>query len=118
MLLAVLLVPAVNALHTGLLGSSIHASSGNDHYRILSRMESVLAESFADLESAAAGASIPSSYSDAAGPVDRIVVFIAGYDADNADADGDPFTGADSDILWVRVAVEGSAQSLESLTSP
>lgn len=117
-LLAALLVPAVNALHTGLLGSSVHADLGRNHYRLLSRMESVLTEPFASLEAAAAGATVPSSYSDAAGPADRILVYIAGYDADNADADGDPFTGADSDLLWIRVAVDGSTQVIDSLTTP
>ena len=117
-LLAILLVPAVSALHAGLHGSTVHGDIARDHYRLLSRMESVLAESFADLEAAVAGPNVPSSYSDAAGPADRIVVFIAGYDADDADGDGDPFTGPDSDILWIRVAVDGSVQALESLTSP
>ena len=117
-LLAALLVPAVNALHTGLLGTSVHADIGRNHYRLVSRMESVLAESFASLEAATAGATVPSIYSDTFGPADRIVVYIAGYDADNADADGDPFTGVDSDLLWIRVAVEGSTQAIESLTMP
>ena len=81
-------------------------------------MESVLAEPFTNLETAAAGNAAPSSYSDAAGGGDRIVVFIAGYDADDADGDGDPFTGVDTDILWVRVAVEGSGQFLDSLKTP
>lgn len=117
-LLAALLVPAVNALHTGLLGSGVHADLSRNHYRLLSRMESVLTEPFAILEAAAAGVTVPSSYSDAAGPADRILVYIAGYDADNADADGDPFTGPDSDILWIRVAVDGSTQAIDSLTTP
>lgn len=117
-LLAALLVPAVNALYTGMLGSTVHTDLGRNHYRLVSRMESVLAEPFPSLEAAAAGSTVPSSYSDAAGPADRLLVYIAGYDADNADADGDPFTGPDSDILWVRVAVDESTQAIESLTTP
>ncbi|MDX1516081.1 MAG: prepilin-type N-terminal cleavage/methylation domain-containing protein [Woeseiaceae bacterium] len=116
-LLAVLLIPAVTAIHTGLLGSQVHSDTGRNHYRLLSRLETVLAESFDELEAAAAGPTVASSYSDAAGPSDRILVYIAGYDADNADADNDPFTGPDPDILWLRVAVEGSAASLDSLTT-
>ena len=116
-LLALLLVPAVTAIHTGWLGSQVHADIGRNHYRLVSRLEAVLAESFSDLEAAAAGPAVPSSYSDAAGPPDRVLVFIAGYDADNADADDDPFTGADPDILWLSVAVEGSIRRLDSLTT-
>ena len=57
-------------------------------------------------------------------------MFIALYDADNSDGDGDVFTvldpNADKDndpytgyegLLWVRVDVEGSVTSLESLTA-
>lgn len=117
LLLAVLLVPAVNALHTGFVGSTVHLETSEHHYRLLSRMETVLAETFANLEAAAAGSSVPSGYSDPVGSADRILVFIAGYDADDADNDGDPFTGADADILWVRVAIDGSVQAIDSLTT-
>lgn len=116
-LLAVLLVPAVSALHSGFVGAQAHADYSRDHYRLVSRLETVLAESYASLETAITGPSIPSSYSDAAGPPDRVLVYIAAYDADNADADGDPFTGTDADVLWVRVAIEGSVQNLDTLTS-
>ena len=116
-LLAVLLVPAIGALHTGLSGSGIHADIGRDHYRLVSRLETVLAESFTDLEAAAAGPATPSSYSDPAGPPDRLLVYIAAFDADNADVDNDPFTGTDSDVLWIRVVVEGSVMGLGTLTA-
>lgn len=117
LLLAVLLVPALHALHTGFIGVAIHGDYSRDHYRLVSRIETVLSESFNSLEAAAAGPSTPSSYSDAAGPPDRVLVYIAAYDADNLDTDDDPFTGADSDVLWVRVAIDGSVQDLESLAT-
>jgi hypothetical protein len=96
-------------------------------------MEEVLAEPYGTLLGAAAAAgseSTPSSYSDPAGPMDRRLVFIALYDATNADGDGNVFTVPDpdldgdgnpytgyADLLWLRVEVEGSITSLESLVA-
>lgn len=116
-LLAVLMVPAIHALHTGFVGAEVHADYSRNHYRLVSRIETVLSESFSSLEAAASGPSTPASYSDAAGPPDRILVYVAAYDADNADTDNDPFTGTDPDVLWVRVAIEGSVQDLVSLAT-
>lgn len=113
--LAVLLVPAVTALNDGLAGTAVQNSIDRDHYRLLSRMESVLAEGYADLEAAVAGTTVPTTYSDDAGTPERLLVYIAGYDADDADGDGDPFTGADDGILWIRAEIEGSSRSLDSL---
>lgn len=134
MLIVITLAPAVEALHTGILGSAVLESSSNEHYAVLARMEEVLAEPYGTLTGAAAAAgssSTPSSYSDASGPPDRRLVFIALYDADNADGDGnvftvpdpnldgdnDPYTGY-TGLLWLRVEVEGSVTSLESLVAP
>lgn len=114
-LLAVLLVPAVSAINDGLAGTTVQNAIDRDHYRLLSRMETVLAETYTDLEAAAAGSTVPSTYSDDAGTPERLLVFIAGYDADDADGDGDPFTDADEGILWIRAEIEGSSRALESL---
>lgn len=131
LLIMIALVPAVEALHTGLLGREVFESSASEHYTVLSRMEELLAEPYGALTSAAAAAgsqSTVSSYSDASGQPDRRLVFIALYDANNADGDGnlfsvlddnldgdnDPYTGYD-ELLWVRVEVEGSNTALESL---
>ncbi|MGI9234192.1 MAG: prepilin-type N-terminal cleavage/methylation domain-containing protein [Woeseiaceae bacterium] len=116
-LLAVLLVPALHALHTGFVGAAVQTDHSRDHYRLVARIETVLADSYTNLEIAAAGPATPSSYSDAAGPADRILVFVAPYDADDADTDADPFTGADDGVLWVRVAIEGSVLDLVSLAT-
>lgn len=134
MLIVIALIPAVEALHSGMLGSTILETSSNEHYAALARMEETLAETFAALTSAAAVAgskSTPSSYSDAAGAPGRRLVFIALYDADNDDGDGDVFTVPDPNfdgdnnpytgyigLLWVRVEVEGSVTALESLAAP
>ena len=132
-LIMIALIPAVDALRTGMLGSEILESSSSEHYAVLARMEEVLAEPFGTLTSAASAAgsqSTPSIYSDAVGPPDRRLVFIALYDADNADGDGDVFTVLDPNLdgdnnpytgytglLWVRTEVEGSITSLESLVA-
>lgn len=133
-LLAVALVPAIDALHTGMLGVEIQKTVATSHYAALARMEEMLAEPYATLTSAAAAAgneSSPSSYSDAAGTPGRRLVFIALYDADDDDGDGNVFTVPDSNLdgdnnpftgyaglLWVRVEIEGSVTILESLTAP
>lgn len=133
-LLAIVLVPAIEALHTGMLGSDVRATVSQEHYGALSRMEELLAESHAMLAAAAEAAGdskTPTSYSDPAGPVGRRLVYIALYDADNEDGDGDVFTVPDPNLdgdnnpytgylglLWVRVENEGSVTSFETLTSP
>lgn len=132
-LLAIALLPAMDALYTGMLGSDVYESSSKQHYATLALMEEVLAESHGTLTIAAAAAgsqSTPSSYSDASGLSDRRLVFIALYDADDEDGDGKPFTVLDPDVdkdsnpytgytgvLWVRVEVEGSITALESLVA-
>lgn len=130
-LIAVVLLPAMEALYTGILGNEILQSATEEHYAVLSGMEEVLAEPYGSLLGAAAAAgsgSTPSSYSDAMGPPNRRLVFVALYDATNADGDGNVFTVLDpdldsdgnpytgyADLLWVRVEVQGSITSLESL---
>ena len=86
-LIAIALIPALDALYTGALGGAVLRSSSDEHYAVLAMMEEVLAEPYATLTSAAAaagGPSIPSSYSDVSGSQDRRLVFVALYD-------GDPF---------------------------
>ena len=119
-LLTIVLVPAIQALQTSMTGAAVHADLTSVHYRLMSRMEDVLAEPIASLEAAAidAGSAFaPSSYSDAAGPPARLLVYLALFDGDNADADDDPFTGQDNGIVWVRVAAEGTVYELRAIRS-
>lgn len=113
-LIAISIVPIGNALSGALTAAQIDTLESENHYRLVEKMETVLAEPYADLLAAAAGTVTASSYSDAPG-VDRRLVYISAYDADNADADDDPFTGTDADILWIQVAIEGSVHSFEAL---
>jgi type II secretory pathway pseudopilin PulG len=114
-LLALCVVPTMEALQTGVLGAAVHQSETADHYAVAGRLEEVLAEPFASLDAAATaagGPTNPSSYS--ASP---LLVYLARYDGDNADGDGNPFTGGDDGLLWVRVAVENGGAALETLTT-
>ena len=124
LLIVTALVPAMEALQPGIAGAGIHKTLAEDHYQLVGRLEAVLAEPFADLDDAATAAgdrSVPTSYSDVfTYPDGREItrnVFLSRYDADNADADDNPFTGTDPDLLWVRVEIAGYALSIEGLAS-
>ncbi len=118
LLVAMSLVPALEALQTGVMAGGIHESQTTSHYHLAAMLEEVLAQPFADLEAEAlAAAGAPTAYSVAVAAPDRRLVFLSGYDGDDADADGDPFTGVDPGLLWVRVEIEATEHALETLTS-
>ncbi len=118
--LGVALVPALEALQVAFRGSAVQVDVVLWQQQLATRMEDVLAEPFASLDSAALDAgseTVPSSYSDAAGPPDRVLVFLSRYDGDNADADNDPFTGTDAGLVWARVAIENTPYELTTLVA-
>ena len=45
-------------------------------------------------------------------------LFIWRYDIDDADNDGDVYTGGESDILWLRIASVDGSYSIQTLLSP
>ena len=118
-ILVVALAPAIDALRTGLRGAEISASRVALHYRVTGRMEELLAEPYADLDAEAVALGSPSvvsaTYSDGAGTPDRRVVHLSRYDGDDDPSDGDPFTGVDAGLLWIRVEIEGTNLALERL---
>lgn len=117
-LLTVLLVPAIQALQTSVTGANVHSEIAVDQSRLTTRMEELLAEPFGDLEAAAVAAGGPgvsTSYSDPSGPAGRLIVYLSPYDGDNADVDDDPFSGTDDGLLWIRVEVEDTTLSLQTL---
>ncbi len=128
-ILAVAIVPAMEALQSGIRAAAVHETLTQQHFAITTTMENMLSEPYGSLLSAAqttANANTPSSYSDPAGQADRVVVFLALYDADadpftlldpNNDGDSNIYTGDTSNLLWLRVAIEGTEQSLQSLVS-
>ena len=132
-IIAVALVPALQALQTVMLGTAIYQSSTSQHYAVTARMEEVLAEQHGALVAAAAIAgspSTPSSYSDPVATPGRRLVYLGLYDADNLDGDNnvytvldpnldgdnDPYTNCDG-LVWVRVEIEGSVSAFESLVA-
>ena len=129
-LIAVALVPAMDALQSGMLSASVHQTLTRQYYLQVRKMEELQAEPFILLLAAAktaANSSTAGTYSDAAGTADRNLVYIALYDADanpftitdaDKDADNDPYTGDTANLLWIKVMTEGgSTQGLETLIS-
>jgi type II secretory pathway pseudopilin PulG len=111
-LLALALVPALEALEIGVRGGGVHEAELALHYRALAALEEVLAQPFGDLQAeATAAAGAASAYSDPPGTVDRRLVYLSGHDADGDSVD-------DPGLLRVRVEIEATAHVLETLTTP
>jgi type II secretory pathway pseudopilin PulG len=124
-LIAVCLIPALKSLSPAFFGIMEREKLGSNYLAVRSKLEEVLAASYRDLEIAAqdaGGPLVPSSLSEPAymtsdGRQIVLQVYLSGYDADNADGDNNRFTGTDEGILWVKVQVDGSPESLETFTS-
>lgn len=118
-LIAIALVPALESLYSGIQGSDIHAALSDQHFRLIGKLEQVLARPFGELQQEADAAGGPSiivgDYSDAAGSDARRLVYLARYDGDNADNDNDPFSGVDQGLLWVKVQIEATDRVIETL---
>lgn len=122
LLITIMLIPALEAMQSGILGSGVHTELAQDHYRISEKMEQTLAQPFEELRTQADLVAdptvlIPEPYSDSAGTQSRRLVFLSRYDGDNVDSDNDGFTGTDTGLIWVRVAIENRPYSLETLIS-
>ena len=119
LLIAVALVPMLDALQPGLQGAQIHRDRAEIRFVLAGKIEQVLAESFDDLDAAATAAGdfkVPTAYSDTAASVPH-EVFIWRWDVDDADGDGDGLTGGEDDILWIRVATTDELTELQTLIS-
>jgi hypothetical protein len=124
LLITLALAPALDALQPATSGAAIIQDRLIDHYYLTGKLEDVLAQPYGVLTRAAAAAgsrSTPSSLSDSVTRADgqRLIrnVYLAQYDADNADGDNNPFSGADTELLWIRVEIPESGQALETLRS-
>lgn len=115
-LICVSLIPAMESLQIGMQASDIHAARNVDQFRLQGRIEKVLAQSAGTLRGAASSTAIVNSrFSDAATASERLLVYIVRYDAIDNDGDNNPLTGGDNNLLWVQVAIEDTADSLETL---
>ena len=118
-ILGISVMPITDALQTSMQVARQDIRATANHYRLLGMLESLLAEPFSTLSAQALGSTTPSTYSDPVATPERRLVFIAAYDGDNADGDNNPFTGTETDLLWLRVEIEGKLQALASLkTAP
>lgn len=119
-IIAISLVPALDALKPGIDGTAIHQDRAQITFVLQGKLEQVLAEPFAQLREAAilAGSeTTKTSYSDTTSAVPH-EVFIWPYDVDNADGDDDVFTGGEDDLLWVRIANNDNSHALVTLITP
>ncbi|MGI9324256.1 MAG: type IV pilus modification PilV family protein [Pseudomonadales bacterium] len=108
-LLSVSLAPMIEALAAGVTHESMEEDYAQAVMAAQSRMATVLSENYTtlDTEAQALGdATTESSYSDPMGVPARLQVFLARYDRDNADGDGNALTGGDAGLLWLRVRTE------------
>ncbi len=114
-LIAITVIPVTEAIRGSMNVAEVGSHATVNHYRLMARMEEVLADPFSTVSAQAAGKISPSAYSDTPGTPNRRIVYISAYDGDNADSDNNPFTGTDSDLLWLRVEIEGSVDSVQAL---
>ena len=114
-LIAVALIPALDALQSGVQASSVLAEGNSVALHLQEKMQIVIAEPLESLQRvvpASNPATTPSAYSDASGSTNRRLVYLAHFDgATNA------VTASASGLVWVKVMIEGSGHELQTLTS-
>lgn len=107
------LAPALDALRNGAAAAGVHRGHLIDRHRLVSRIEEVTANRFATLDAEAVATSnsptTPSTtYSDAPGTPNRIVVMLYRFDGSTA-------TSVNTGLVRVDAMVEGSKLSLSTL---
>ena len=121
-LIAVTLLPAIDALKPAAQGMSFHEAQTVRHFALTALLEEVRARPFSELDTEAVTINDPAvastMYSDLPATNNRRLVYLSRYDADNADGNGNFFdAGMDEGLLWVRVEIEATDQAIEGLTS-
>lgn len=128
-ILAVALVPAINALYPAIAGSSAYQSDTENHYHLAAKLEEVLAQPFDNLYQEAKNVGdekIPSDlFSDEIGNSARRLVFLSSYQPVDFSSVEDPFvtttdasfTTTDEGLLWVGVQLESNGLRMASLVS-
>lgn len=117
-LLAILLVPALQALNTGIADNAGTTAVATRQLRLRSKMEEVLSQPFNQLyaETNLSGGntttSVSTNYSDASGVADRRVVMFYRFDAAT-----NALSANDTGLLYVNIyyEAEGSAVALNTL---
>lgn len=117
-LLAVSLAPLTRALLGQAHGATVASERWQLHERIATRMETVLAQPYEVLANEADALADPaaaSQWSDAPASANRLQVFVARVDIDNADTDADPFSGIDDDVVRIVVAEDDTGYAVTAL---
>ncbi len=113
------LVPALDALQTGIGTTDASERYIKQQYKVSERIETLLAEPYSVLDAEAlvtGGATVISpQFSDPGGSPDRLLVYLYRYDGDNADVDNNPDTGGDAGLLKLRVVVENGTHDVSTL---
>lgn len=119
-LLAVLLMPALEALSNAARSAPMAAQDDILWMSVANKLSEVTGSRFDDLDIATTLAGGPTNASSLSDPVDsspRVLIYLSRYDGDNADGDGDGFTGTDPDLIWVRATVADTPVSLHTLVA-
>lgn len=119
-LLAVVLMPALDALSNATRNAPVAAQDDTLWMSVANKLNEVSGSRFDELDAAATtagGASNASTLSDPVNTSPRVLVYLSRYDGDNADGDNDGFTGTDPDLIWVRAAIADTPVSLHTLVT-
>mgnify|MGYP000847073652 FL=1 len=119
-LLAVALVPALEALTNVTLGAPSADRDDDLWMAVANKMNEVGGSRFDDLDYYANTAGSPtaaSGLSDPATANPRVLVYLSRYDGDNADGDNNPFTGTDADLIWIRAAIADTPVEMSTLVT-
>ena len=116
LLIAIVLVPALDALQSGIQAGTLHREAAVSRALLAGRLEQTLSEPFSrlsELASLAGGLdSVVDALSDAPGTTNRRLVHLAHYDAETQ-----TFSGTETGLLWVRVVLEENGETLETLSA-
>lgn len=137
LLLSVGLVPVLQSLQGAGVTAEVHGLLNEEQLALQSRLDLVRNQPFSSLLAMAAQAGSAdvavAAWSDAATARTPVLVFLSAYDAVNEDGDADPFTVTDPNtdgdgsvytatlpadmlrLMWVKVQISGSDQSLTTL---
>jgi len=117
-LIAVALVPGLDALGGGARATRALVAEGALRLRLESCLEEVLAQPPSVLAAAAADAGLADALADAIAGTPACGVTLQAWDGDDADGDGNPLTGTDPGLVHVEVRVAGETRRLHGLVAP
>ncbi|MFK8017947.1 MAG: type II secretion system protein [Gammaproteobacteria bacterium] len=115
-LISLIALPTAQSIQSALTSARQSIDDANHRFALQSLLETTLVDDFASLSSRAGGSTTPAA-SSALADGETLDLYIASWDIDNADGDDDPFSGADDEVLWVRVQLRGTRLTLSTLVT-